>query len=128
MSDGFFDDTKHSREHELSNAIIGAAIDAHKVLGPGLLRSACHELTPNMNTDMRPRPSLRILNSLPRLLRALADFARVLHTTLGKRVKKSLTRRGQTAKPHTPANLRQSCCRHAQRGSKTPYDYHRNRQ
>ncbi len=54
MSDGLFDDTKHTREHELSNAIIGAAIEAHEVLGPGLLQSACHELTPNMNTDMRP--------------------------------------------------------------------------
>ena len=40
MSDGLFDDTEHTREHELSNAIIGAAIEVHKVLGPGLLESA----------------------------------------------------------------------------------------
>ncbi len=36
-------------ENELSNKIIGAAIEAHKALGPGLLESAyeeclCHEL------------------------------------------------------------------------------------
>ena len=40
MSDTVFEDTKDTREHELSNAIIGAAIEVHKVLGPGLLESA----------------------------------------------------------------------------------------
>jgi len=40
MSDSVFDDTKETREHELSTAIIGAAIEVHKVLGPGLLESA----------------------------------------------------------------------------------------
>ena len=40
MSDGLFDDTEHTREHELCNAIIGAAIEVHKVLGPGMLESA----------------------------------------------------------------------------------------
>ncbi|MDD2734415.1 MAG: GxxExxY protein [Desulfuromonadaceae bacterium] len=38
------------RDSELTEVIIGAAIDVHKVLGPGLLESAyeecfCHELT-----------------------------------------------------------------------------------
>ena len=44
-------DTKNpKRSDELSNLIIGAAIEVHRILGPGLLESAyeqclCHELT-----------------------------------------------------------------------------------
>ena len=44
-------DTKNSkRSDELSNRIIGAAIEVHRILGPGLLESTyeqclCHELT-----------------------------------------------------------------------------------
>lgn len=39
-----------ARSNDLSNTIIGAAIEVHKALGPGLLESAyeaclCHELT-----------------------------------------------------------------------------------
>ena len=40
MSDRLFDDSEHTREHELSNTIIGAAIEVHRVLRPGLLESA----------------------------------------------------------------------------------------
>jgi len=40
MSEGVLEDTKDTREHELSGAIIGAAIEVHRVLGPGLLESA----------------------------------------------------------------------------------------
>ncbi len=54
MSSRRFEDAEHRREHGLSNAIVEAAIEVHEVLGPGLLESACHELTPNMNADMRP--------------------------------------------------------------------------
>ena len=44
-------DTKNTkRSDELSNLIIGSAIEVHRILGPGLLESAyeeclCHELT-----------------------------------------------------------------------------------
>ena len=45
-------DTKNDKEraNELSNLVIGAAIDVHKIVGPGLLESAyeeclAHELT-----------------------------------------------------------------------------------
>lgn len=44
-------DTKNQKRcDELSNLIIGAAIEVHRILGPGLLESAyeqclCHELT-----------------------------------------------------------------------------------
>ncbi len=30
-------------ENELSNRVIGAAIEVHRILGPGLLESAYHE-------------------------------------------------------------------------------------
>ncbi len=40
MSDRLFGDSEHTREHELSNTIIRAAIEVHRVLGPGLLESA----------------------------------------------------------------------------------------
>ena len=40
MAKSVLDDTKDTREHELSAAIIGAAIEVHRVLGPGLLESA----------------------------------------------------------------------------------------
>jgi len=41
---------KTQRENEITESVIGAAIEAHKALGPGLLESAyeeclCHELS-----------------------------------------------------------------------------------
>jgi GxxExxY protein len=47
--------------NELSNKIIGAAIEVHKPLGPGLLESAyeecmCHELTLRSLTYERQKP------------------------------------------------------------------------
>ena len=40
MRKSVLDDTKDTREHELSTVIVGAAIEVHRVLGPGLLESA----------------------------------------------------------------------------------------
>ena len=62
-------------EHELTNQILGAAIEVHKALGPGLLESAyeeclCHELDERglsferqVDQISRPPPLLRIRGS-----------------------------------------------------------------
>ena len=49
------------RDSELTEVIIGAAIDVHKVLGPGLLESAyeecfCHELDLRCVMNQRQKP------------------------------------------------------------------------
>lgn len=55
-------DTKNSkRSDELSNQIIGAAIEVHRILGPGLLESTyeqclCHELTLKNISFERQKP------------------------------------------------------------------------
>jgi GxxExxY protein len=55
-----FDDRHRARANELSHEVIGAAIEVHRHLGPGLLESAyeaclCHEL------ELRRVPFLRQL-------------------------------------------------------------------
>ena len=53
-------------EHEITEAIIGAAIDVHRELGPGLLESAyeecfCHELhLRGLNFQRQVEPSGRV--------------------------------------------------------------------
>lgn len=59
----FTDECKNKCD-ELSNAIIGCAIEVHKQLGPGLLESAyesclCHELTSN-NVEVKKQELLPI--------------------------------------------------------------------
>ncbi|OHB91239.1 MAG: GxxExxY protein [Planctomycetes bacterium RIFCSPHIGHO2_12_39_6] len=55
-------DTKNSKKSdELSNQIIGAAIEVHRILGPGLLESTyeqclCHELTLKNISFERQKP------------------------------------------------------------------------
>ena len=55
-------DTKNpKRSDELSNLIIGAAIEVHRILGPGLLESTyeqclCHELTLKNISFERQKP------------------------------------------------------------------------
>ena len=56
-----FDESHKARVNDLSDEVIGAAIEVHRTLGPGLLESAyeaclCHEL------ELRRIPHVRQLN------------------------------------------------------------------
>lgn len=60
----------HSRLNPITDSVIGAAIEVHRTIGPGLLESAyeeclCHELRLRQITFQRQVPLLISVSSVP---------------------------------------------------------------